>query len=75
MGPNKTYKFCTAKETIKKKNLWDGRKYLQMMRPMRLNLQNIQTAHTTQQKKQKPNRKMGRRPKDTFPQRRHTEGQ
>ena len=30
-----------------------------------LNLQNIQTAHTAQKQKNKPNKKMGRRSKDT----------
>ena len=28
--------FCTAKETIKEKNLHNGRKYLQIMRPTRV---------------------------------------
>ena len=42
----------------------------------RINLQNIQTAHVAQyQKNKQPNHKMGRRPKQTFLQRRHTEGQ
>jgi len=41
-----------------------------------LNLQNIQTVHTAQQqKKPKPNWIMGRRPEQTFPQRRHTDSQ
>ena len=41
-----------------------------------LNLQNIQTTHITQQQKNKqPNWKMGRRPKQTFLQRKHTHGQ
>ena len=32
MGPIKLISFCTAKETIKKKdNLWNGRKQFQMM--------------------------------------------
>ena len=35
MEPNQTYKFYTAKETIKKKNLQTGRKYLQIMQPTR----------------------------------------
>ena len=41
----------------------------------RINLQNIQTAHGTQYQKKQPNPKMGRRPKQTFLQRRHTDGQ
>ena len=36
-------------------------------------VQNIQTTHETQQ--QQNNLKMGRRPKKTFLQRRHTDGQ
>ena len=41
-----------------------------------LNFQNTQTAHTTQyQKTKRPNQKMGRRPKQTFLQWRHTDGQ
>ena len=40
------------------------------------NLPNIQTGHTTpQQKNKQPNRKFGRKPKETFLQRRHTYGQ
>ena len=38
-----------------------------------INLQNIQTAHAAQY--QKNNQKMGRRPKETFLQGRHTDGQ
>ena len=35
----------------------------------------IQAAHTAQfQKKKRPNQKMGHRTKQTFPQRRHTDG-
>ena len=41
-----------------------------------INIQNIQIAHTTQYPKNKQlNQKMGRRPKETFFQRRHTDGQ
>ena len=40
----------------------------------RLNLQNIQAVHTTQyQKNKQPNQRVGKRPKQTFLQRRHTE--
>ena len=40
------------------------------------NLQNIQTAHAAQYPKNKQlNQKMGRRPKETFFQRRQTAGQ
>ena len=41
-----------------------------------ISLQNLQTAHAAQyQKKKKKNQRMGRRPKETFLQRRHTNGQ
>ena len=41
----------------------------------RVNFQNIQAAHTTQcQKNKQPNQKVGKRPKQTFLQRRHTDG-
>ena len=40
----------------------------------RINFQNIQAAHTTQyQKNKQPNQKVGKRPKQTFLQRRHTD--
>ena len=44
----------------------------------KINLQNIQTAHAAQYQKKtnkQPNQIMGRRPKQTFLQRRHTDGQ
>ena len=44
-----------------------------MMQPTRVNLQNIQTAHTTQ--KQQADQNMGKRPKETFLQRRHIDEQ
>ena len=41
----------------------------------RINFQKIQAAHTTQcQKNKQPNQKVGKRPKQTFPQR-HADGQ
>ena len=40
-----------------------------------VNMQNMQTVHTTQYWKKQSNQKMGRRPKQTFLQRRHTDGQ
>ena len=41
----------------------------------RINFQNIQAAHTTQyQKNNQPNQKVGKRPKQTFLQRRHIDG-
>ena len=41
----------------------------------RINLQSLDTAHEAQSKKNFFNQKMGRRPKQTFLQRRHTYGQ
>ena len=42
----------------------------------RIKLQNIQAARAAQyQKNKQPNQKVGGRPKQTFPQRRHTDGQ
>ena len=47
-----------------------------MMQPTGVNVQNTPTAQTTQyQKHKQPNQKMGRRPKQTFLHRRHTDGQ
>ena len=41
----------------------------------KINYQNIQAAHTTQcQKNKQPNQKVGKRPKQTFLQRRHADG-
>ena len=41
----------------------------------RINFQNIQAAHTTPcQKNKQPSQKVGKRPKQTFLQRRHTDG-
>ena len=57
--------FAQKRKPLKKKkdNLWNGKKYLQMMRPTGLDFQKIQTAHTTQEQKTKQsNGKMGRRP-------------
>ena len=46
------------------------------MKQQRINFQNIQAAHTTQyQKNKQPNQKVGKRPQQTFLQRRHTDGQ
>ena len=42
---------------------------------LRINFQNIQAAHTTQcQKNKQPNQKVEKRLKQTFLQRRHTDG-
>ena len=46
-----------------------------MKQLQRINFQNIQAAHTTQyQENKQPNQKVGERPKQTFLQRRHTDG-
>ena len=51
-------------ENNSKGNNWQG-----------INLQNTQVAHTTQyQKNKQPNQKVGKRPKQTFLQSRHTDG-
>ena len=75
--------FCTAKETKQKENKQKektthrmGEKICKWCDEQGLNFQNIQTVHTTQQQKnKKPYSKMGRRPKQTFLQRRNTDGQ
>ena len=41
----------------------------------RINFQNVQAGHTTQcQKNKQPSQKVGKRPKQTCLQRRHTDG-
>ena len=46
------------------------------MRQQGISLQNLQTAHAAQyQKNKQPNPRMGRKPKEIFFQRRHTDGQ
>ena len=45
----------------------NGRKYLQMKQPTRIDLQNIQTTHVVLcQIKKQPNQEMGRRSKQAF---------
>ena len=45
------------------------------MKQLTINLKNIQAAHVAQfQKNEQPNQKMGRRTKQTFLQRKHTDG-
>ena len=51
----KLKRFCTAKETINKNNLQNGRKYLQITLPSMLNFQNTQTAQY--QKSNNPTKK------------------
>ena len=69
--------FCTAKETISKvkRQPSDWEKIIANETTDRINFQNIQAAYTTQcQKNKQPNQKVGTRPKQTFLQRRHTDG-
>ena len=67
---------CTAKETISKvkRQPSEWEKNCKWNNWQRLNFQNIQAAHTTQCQKNKPNQKVGKRPKWTFLQRRHIDG-
>ena len=70
--------FCTAKETISKvkrqPSEWE-KIIANGTTDKGLISQNVQAAHTTQsQKNKQPNQKVGRRPKQTFLQRRHKDG-
>ena len=70
--------FCTAKETISKvkrqPSEWE-KIIVNERSDIWIHFQNIQAAHTTQyQENKQPNQKMGKRPKQTFLQRRHTDG-
>ena len=68
--------FCIAKGTISKvkRQLSEWEKII-VNETKRINFQNIQAAHTTEcQKNKQPNQKVGKRPKQTFLQRRHTDG-
>ena len=71
--------FYTAKETISKvkRQHSESEKIIanETTDKGRINFQNIQAARTTQyQKNKQPNQKVGKRPKQTFLQRRHTDG-
>ena len=70
--------FCTAKETINKvkKQSSECEKMITNETTEKVtNFQNMQVVHATQyQKNKKPNQKVGRRPRQTFLQRRHTDG-
>ena len=51
MGPTQTYKLCTVKETIKKSKKTTygmGENGCKLCNQQGINLQNIQTTHTTQ---------------------------
>ena len=75
--------FCTAKETISKvkrqPSEWEkiiaNETTTAAATTQRINFQNMQAAHTTQHQKNKQlNQKVGKRPKQTCLQRRHTDG-
>ena len=69
--------FCTAKETIDKVKTQPsiGENNSKWNNWQMINFQNIQAAHRTQyQKNKQPNQKVGKRPKQTFLQRRPTDG-
>ena len=76
VGPNQTYKLLHSKGHNKqneKTTYRMGENVCKQCDRQRLNFQNMRTAHTTQQQQQKqPNKKMGRRPKETFLQRKKT---
>ena len=69
--------FCMAKETISKvkRQPSEWEKISTWNNWQRINFQNIRPAHTTQyQKNKQPNKKVGKRPKQAFLQRRYTDG-
>ena len=66
--------FCTTKETISKVKR-QASEWEKMIAKERINLKNIQATPIAQfQKNKKPNQKMGQRTKQTFLQRRPTDG-
>ena len=70
--------FCTTKETISKlkrqSSEWE-KIIANEATDKKINLKNIQAANAAQfQKNKRPNQKMGQRTKQTFLQRRHTDG-
>ena len=70
--------FCTTKEAISKvkRQPSDWEKIIANETTDKGLISKIQAAHTTQcQKNKQPNQKVGTRPKQTFPQRRHTDDQ
>ena len=78
MVPDQTYKLLHSKGNYKqgeKTTLGMGENNSKWNNWQRINFQNIQAAHTTQcQKNKQPNQKVGKRPKQTFFQRRQTDG-
>ena len=79
MGPNELKSVCTAKETISKTKRqpseWE-KIFANEATDKGLNSKIYKAVHAAQyQKKKQPNQKMGRRPKQTFLQRRYTDCQ
>ena len=69
--------FCTTKETINKvkRQPSEWEKIIANEATDRINLKNLQATPAAQfQKNKQPNQKMGQRTKQTFLQRRHTDG-
>ena len=69
--------FCTAEETISKvkRQPSEWGKIIANETTDKGLISKIQAAHTTQcQENKQPNSKVGKRPKQTFLQRRHTDG-
>ena len=69
--------FCTTKETISKvkRQPSEWEKIIARSNGQRINLKNIQATLAAQfQENKRPNQKVGQRTKQTFLQRRHTDG-
>ena len=69
--------FCTTKETISKvkRQPSEWEKIIARSNGQRINLKNIQATLAAQfQENKRPNQKVGKRTKQTFLQRRHTDG-
>ena len=75
----KLQSFCTAKETINKMkrqpSKWENIFAMESMDNGLISKIYKQLMQLNIKKKKQPNQKMGRRPKQTFLQRRHTDGQ
>ena len=66
--------FCTAKETINKVKRQPSEWEKIIANETTDKLQNIQATHETPHQKNQPNQRAGKMPKQTFLQRRHTDG-
>ena len=77
MGPNSTYKLFHNEGNYKQgeKTAFKMEKIIENEATDRINLQNIQVAQAAQyQKNEQPNQEVGQIAKQTFLQRRHTDG-